>query len=65
MDKRRLPYPPPALVGLLHMLPKNGASWTPERRNEFLTAFELVLDYSVPIVEWGETAGASAASDDG
>jgi Family of unknown function (DUF5343) len=40
---------PPGLVGLLRQIPRDGASWTAEKREGFLNAFTAVLDYSVPI----------------
>ena len=38
---------PPALVGLLRQLPRDG--WTAEERENFLIAFTAVLDFAVPI----------------
>lgn len=40
---------PPALLGLLQQIPQPGAGWTQQRRDEFLTAFRAVLDFSVPV----------------
>lgn len=40
---------PPGLVGLLHEVPVAGGSWTTARRDDFLRAFQAVLDFSVPI----------------
>jgi hypothetical protein len=40
---------PPGLVGLLRQIPRDGASWTADKREGFLNAFTAVLDYSVPI----------------
>jgi hypothetical protein len=42
---------PPGLVGLLRQIPRNGNSWTPKRRDDFLAAFTAVLDFSVPVKE--------------
>lgn len=39
----------PAIAGLLAALPSNGASWTSEQRQRFLTTFTAVLDFSVPV----------------
>jgi hypothetical protein len=40
---------PPGLVGLLRQIPRDGASWTSVRREEFMNAFAAVLDFSVPV----------------
>jgi hypothetical protein len=40
-----------ALDGLITEVPFAHEGWTSERRAEFLKAFELVLDYCVPINE--------------
>jgi hypothetical protein len=40
-----------ALDGLIAEVPFAHEGWTSERRAEFLKAFELVLDYCVPINE--------------
>jgi hypothetical protein len=40
-----------ALDGLIAEVPFAHEGWTRERRAEFLKAFELVLDYCVPINE--------------
>jgi hypothetical protein len=40
---------PPALLGLLREVPRNGDGWTQAKRDNFLRAFTAVLDYSVPI----------------
>ena len=40
---------PQGLVGLLHQIPPNGESWTKQRRDAFVHAFNAVLDFSVPI----------------
>lgn len=42
---------PAGLVGLLHQIPAPGKSWTKERRDNFMRAFEAVLDYSVAVAE--------------
>lgn len=42
---------PPALTGLLSDLPQNGEGWTQARRDKFMGAFAVMLDYSFPIVE--------------
>jgi hypothetical protein len=40
---------PPALAGLLQDLP-NGEGWTKAERDKWLATFQVVLDYSIPIV---------------
>lgn len=40
---------PAGLVGLLHQIPPGGRSWTSQRRDDFLKAFQAVLDFSVPV----------------
>lgn len=40
----------PGLVGLIQQIPRDGG-WTKRRRDEFLRAFEAVLDFSVPVNE--------------
>jgi hypothetical protein len=40
---------PPALVGLLRQIPRNGAGWPQSRRDDFLNAFKAVLDFTVPV----------------
>jgi hypothetical protein len=42
---------PPALSGLLQSLPSGEAGWTKDKRDKFLTTFETVLDYCIPVVE--------------
>ncbi len=49
----RLPGVPLALSGLLATLPSNGG-WTKARRDSFMTAFGVVLDYCFPITETKE-----------
>ena len=64
---------PPGLVGLLRQIPRDGASWTAERRDGFLNAFTAVLDYSVPVgaahsgnrPDDDRAAGAGAGADEG
>jgi hypothetical protein len=41
---------PPALAGLMASIPKDGRGWTEETRKRFLTTFESVLDFCVPVV---------------
>jgi len=48
---------PPALTGLLESLPRNGASWSRTTRNKFVTTFEAVLDFCIPINEATEKGG--------
>ena len=40
---------PPALGGLLADLPRQGASWTKDRRDKFIAAFGVLVDYCFPI----------------
>ena len=40
---------PEGLVGLLHQIPRNGGSWTTQRRDAFLAAFTAVLNFSVQV----------------
>jgi hypothetical protein len=40
---------PPGLVGLLGEIPRLGGTWTTERRNSFLRAFEAILDFTVQV----------------
>lgn len=40
---------PSALAGLLDELPPPGEGWTPARRDQFLTVFRSVLDFSYPV----------------
>lgn len=42
---------PPALMGLLASLPTGGDGWTSAHRDKFVTAFEHVLDFTIPIRE--------------
>lgn len=52
---------PPALAGLLADLPPPGKGWPQARRDKFLTTFETVLDYCIPIVEEEEIEADAAA----
>jgi hypothetical protein len=47
----------PGLHGLIDQLPRPWTGWTDETRVEFLKAFELVLDYSIPIRPKEESNG--------
>jgi hypothetical protein len=40
---------PPGLVGLIQQIPRGGKGWTEQDRDNFLTAFTAVLDFTVPI----------------
>jgi len=44
----RIPAP---LAGLLATLPPPDTGWTTAKRNRFVTAFESVLDFCVPIID--------------
>ncbi|WP_316195455.1 MULTISPECIES: DUF5343 domain-containing protein [unclassified Bradyrhizobium] len=41
---------PPPLAGLLESLPDAADGWTKEERTKFLTTFEAVLDFCIPVV---------------
>jgi len=45
---------PPALAGLMSQLPKPSVGWEKARRDLFVTTFESVLDFCIPVVEPGE-----------
>lgn len=45
---------PSPLTGLLNTLSSMEAGWTAARRQQFLTTFEVVLDFCIPVVEPGE-----------
>jgi hypothetical protein len=53
----KLPAP---IAGLLTSLPTNGAGWSKTTRDRFVTTFEAVLDFCIPIVE--ETANKGTAA---
>ena len=40
----------PALAGVLGELPRQGSGWTQARRDKFMTTFEAVVDFTIPIV---------------
>jgi hypothetical protein len=40
---------PAALTGLLASLPADGDGWTQDRRDKFLTAFPVILDFCYPV----------------
>lgn len=40
---------PPGLVGLLHQIPGQGGTWTSDRRESFLKAFEAILDFTIEV----------------
>jgi hypothetical protein len=46
---------PVALAGLMNDLPSDGEGWTQEKRDKFVTAFQVMLDYSFPIREESAT----------
>lgn len=43
------PELPPGLLGLLQQIPTSGSGWDKETRDNFLTAFAAVLDFTVPV----------------
>ena len=56
---------PPALMGLLASVPSDGASWTKQQRDKFMTAFGHVLDFTVPIAEASTVPIDPVDDDDG
>jgi hypothetical protein len=56
---------PPGLVGLLHQIPRNGGSWTTQERQSFLTAFEAVLNFTVPVNDTPRKAGTEVEAEQG
>lgn len=40
---------PPGLVGLLREIPRSGETWTSDRRNAFIKAFEAILDFTIRV----------------
>jgi hypothetical protein len=42
---------PPELTGLLNSLPPRAEGWTKDRRDKFLEAFGVVLDFVIPVRE--------------
>lgn len=53
---------PPAIAGLLQMLPSNGKGWTKAQRDSFVTTFAAVLDFAIPMRS--ESAREAATDDD-
>lgn len=49
---------PPAIAGLMQALPPDGGSWTKGKRDQFIRAFQAVLDVCYPVREEG-TANAT------
>lgn len=41
---------PPAVAGLLESLPDAAEGWTKDERTRFMTTFEAVLDFCIPVV---------------
>jgi hypothetical protein len=65
----KLPNPlapglPAALAGLLSTLPDEGGYWAKERRDQFMTTFAVLLDYTFKIGEPPETKTASEENPD-
>jgi hypothetical protein len=54
---------PPGLVGLLREIPRLGGTWTTERRNSFLRAFEAMLDFTVRVDDSPQNQGESEVSE--
>lgn len=42
---------PPALAGLMQSLPPPGTGWTKEKRDLFVSTFQTVLDFDIPIIK--------------
>lgn len=55
---------PPGLVGLLHEIPKPGDSWTSDRRDSFLKAFEAILDFTIRVDDTPAQVAQSEESED-
>lgn len=58
---------PPALLGLLRQIPREGGSWTADERQAFMAAFEAVLDFTMKTRELNaqiRDAVANAAEED-
>lgn len=55
---------PPGLVGLLHQIPSGGRAWTSQRRNDFIQAFQAVLNFSVPVDDNPVTEDSGATEED-
>lgn len=51
-----MPKVHPALAGILGDLPPLGRGWTEDQKESFKTAFETILDYSIPVVDEIEEA---------
>lgn len=52
-----VPGLPPGLLGLIQQIPTGGKSWTKAKRDDFLTAFTAVLDYTVPLGDGSSDSG--------
>jgi len=50
---------PPSLSGLLQQLPDVRDGWTEDRRDEWLNAFGLCLELSVPLIDTSPFPGDS------
>src|ERR1700730_12760083 len=50
---------PAPLAGLLASLPAEGTGWTREKRSKFLSTFEAVLDFCIPIIDDGKEAATT------
>jgi hypothetical protein len=59
VSSENLPAP---IAGMLASLPTNGAGWSQVTRDKFVTTFEAVLDFCIPIVEEPEATEANEAS---
>jgi hypothetical protein len=49
---------PPAIAGLVESLPPPEQGWTTAERDKFLTTFEAVLDFAIPVVQQKSTSNA-------
>ena len=52
---------PPALAGLLESLPDASEGWSRDDRQKFLTTFQAVLDFCIPVVANTKNNGGDVA----
>lgn len=55
---------PPELTGLLNSLPDRTLGWTKDRRDKFLEAFGVVLDFVIPVREPHEFEASTTNEED-
>lgn len=56
---------PAAIAGLLHSLPDEGSGWTQAKRDGFLNAFGVVLDFCFPIISEAKARADADVQDEG